>query len=652
MPLVTQPASSILASAGPPAHSLIADADLQSAVDQLLRLDPTFRAIKPPVEKVTAVRQAAARLTAAVARERGAEQPVLTIAFAGATGAGKSTLINSLARSRITRVLGRAAATRQAHVYHHRQTPLGGLPREVALHAVLVPHDRPELYAKVLIDTPDLDTAVLTNRQTTKAVLKAATLVLYVFTPEKYAEERVWSVIEQEKRFSAFAAVLNKSDRVSPDELEKITEDLRSLFAARGAADVRIFRTQANRHEPDEAGALPPPFPDDFAALRAFIEQELQKADIVRMARRQRRAALGAVREAVDAIASPDASVKLDNAADLGARSIEDAADALARQWRGVFAAAEDAVLPAAKRRYHERFRGPIRAWFALWDGLAGIGAKLSGKPADTLDLTDIGAALSADRHAVDDQLNRASQKVQDQLHADGLPVNRWTATVARPASDAVTNHVAAAVEASCRQQALACSPGKAKLATVVSALSALLVAAIVVFGAYRFSVDLYYGQHEKAPLLVLNVVCLTALSMVGLHLLVGLRGTTGSASVSGAGRQACGDALAKVMNGWIKSYRSDLDADLALVREPLTTIEKAYAEEGAADEPEVEPPALEAVSVDDILPSQEDPAPPLAASIEPPSQPADDPPQAPSNAPALSPGKKKGLADYLKDLG
>src|SRR6058998_2331937 len=88
-------------------------AALQSAVDRLARLPDEFRTLRPSLEKVHAVRAAAARLQAAVARERGADQPVLTIAFAGCTGAGKSTLINALARSKITRVIGRAATTRQ-----------------------------------------------------------------------------------------------------------------------------------------------------------------------------------------------------------------------------------------------------------------------------------------------------------------------------------------------------------------------------------------------------------------------------------------------------------------------------------------------------------------------------------------------------------
>src|SRR5688572_3433290 len=110
--------------------------ELVFAVDRLAKLPDEFRALRPPVESLAAIRTAANRLQAAIARERGTDQPVLTVAFAGCTGAGKSTLINALARSRITRVIGRAATTRQAHVYHHRDIRLAGLPSQLAQSAV------------------------------------------------------------------------------------------------------------------------------------------------------------------------------------------------------------------------------------------------------------------------------------------------------------------------------------------------------------------------------------------------------------------------------------------------------------------------------------------------------------------------------------
>jgi GTP-binding protein EngB required for normal cell division len=583
---------------------------LQSAVDRLAKLGGEFRTLRPQPEAVAAVRVAANRLQAALARERGTDQPVLTVAFAGCTGAGKSTLINGLARSRITRVIGRAATTRQAHVYHHRDLRLAGLPNELANSAVMVSHDRPELFAKVLIDTPDLDTAVVANRATTKAILKAATLVLYVFTPEKYAEERVWSVIEQERRFSASAAVLNKADRLSPDELAQVTDDLRGLFVANGAADVRIFRTVAVRHQPpaddagggivgDDASGTPTPpaslasslspaagrFPsDDFEALRTFIERELRLADIMRLARRQRKAAVAALSTAVDGVIPQDTLTRVEAAAAAGRSALGDASTKIVDYWRPTFLAAEDAIVPAAKRRYHERFRGPMRAWFAMWDGAALAAAKFAGRPADTLDLSAIKTSLEAGRQNVEDGLQAVSQTVQDALHAGRLPVGRWQAVVAgRSPAQQVVNETGQAVEGVCRQQATACSPTQERMARVMSWVALAIVAFVIVFGAWRFAYDLAVGRYDQSVLLVINVMGLLVLSMLGLHLVAGMTGPGGqSAPTEATGRAAVAAALDRILAGWLTTYRDELAADVEAVRGQLTTIERTLAAEDA----------------------------------------------------------------------
>ena len=54
-------------------------------------------------------------------------------------------------------------------------------------------------------------------------LLKAAGLVLHVFSPQNYRDERTRSVLREEKRFSACAVVLNKIDLVTPEELQAIT---------------------------------------------------------------------------------------------------------------------------------------------------------------------------------------------------------------------------------------------------------------------------------------------------------------------------------------------------------------------------------------------------------------------------------------------
>ncbi len=188
----------------------------------------------------------------------GPSEPVLTVALAGGTGAGKSTLINALAGHVIAEVSEIRPTTRCLRVYHHREDNLGTLTTELAGEVSFVAHDRPELRLKMLVDSPDLDSFVIRNRATTKALLKRAGLVLYIFSPERYLEERTWTVLRQETVFSACAAVLNKVDRVgSREELEQITEDLRERFAALGLGNIRIFRVCAGRTSRTPMGRCP-----------------------------------------------------------------------------------------------------------------------------------------------------------------------------------------------------------------------------------------------------------------------------------------------------------------------------------------------------------------------------------------------------------
>src|SRR6516165_10194481 len=103
-------------------------------------------------------------------------------------------------------------------------------------HCRLVPHDRPALEYKVIVDTPDLDSNDLANRAKLQAVLPVADVVLYVGSQEKYHDKLGWELFLEQRRRRAFAFVLNKWDRCLQDGAEGVRpdEDLLNDLRAEG----------------------------------------------------------------------------------------------------------------------------------------------------------------------------------------------------------------------------------------------------------------------------------------------------------------------------------------------------------------------------------------------------------------------------------
>ncbi|MFC4591409.1 dynamin family protein [Sphaerisporangium corydalis] len=179
------------------------------------------------------------------------DAPLLAV-VGGSTGAGKSTLVNSLAGADVTEpgvlrpttLAPTLVANPADEAWFTRQSVLPGLARTTGrgrgepgtLRIVTATSLPPGL---ALLDAPDIDSVVTANREIAAQLLAAADLWLFVTTASRYADEVPWGFLRSAReRSTALAVVL---DRVPPEALGPVAAHLHRLLDANGLAGAPLF---------------------------------------------------------------------------------------------------------------------------------------------------------------------------------------------------------------------------------------------------------------------------------------------------------------------------------------------------------------------------------------------------------------------------
>lgn len=219
-------------------------------------------------------------------RLRQIDAPLLAV-VGGSTGAGKSTLVNSLVGDNVSKAGWLRPTTRGPVLVCNpaderwfaegrilpelsRTTGDGSQGGGRTLHVVT--------HAKVpvglaLLDAPDIDSVVAQNRQLAAQLLAAADLWIFATTAARYADAVPWELLRQaQQRSTALAVVLN---RVPPEGVRQISTHLATMLADNGLRRATLF-TVAETTLPTENDRLPDAV---IAPLRAWLARLAGDAD-------------------------------------------------------------------------------------------------------------------------------------------------------------------------------------------------------------------------------------------------------------------------------------------------------------------------------------------------------------------------------------
>ena len=213
-----------------------------------------------------------------IPRLRSIDAPLLAV-VGGSTGAGKSTLVNSIVDADVSRSVVLRPTTTTPVLVHNPQDRewflgdrilpslsrvTGARSDDDAVLSVRLVESRSLPPGMALLDAPDIDSVVSANRALATQLLAAADLWLFVTTAARYADAVPWDLLRQASEHgTALAIVL---DRVPPEAMTDIRSHLAGMLREQGLSTAPIFGIPEARLTP--AGRVPD---SDIARLRSWL---------------------------------------------------------------------------------------------------------------------------------------------------------------------------------------------------------------------------------------------------------------------------------------------------------------------------------------------------------------------------------------------
>ncbi|HNV42854.1 MAG TPA: GTPase domain-containing protein [Ornithinibacter sp.] len=228
-------------------------------------------------------------------RLRAIDAPLLAV-VGGSTGAGKSTLVNSIVGARVSRPGVLRPTTTSPVLVHHpddrgwfadarilpglARVTGDGNPDQAGLDqpgTVRLVESSTLPAGMALLDAPDIDSVVSANRAIAAQLLSAADLWLFVTTAARYADAVPWDLLRTAAdRGTSVAIVL---DRIPAEAIDEIRPHLATMLREQGLPTAPIFTVPEAPLDAD--GQLPPEAVERLSAWLHALASDSRARSIV-----------------------------------------------------------------------------------------------------------------------------------------------------------------------------------------------------------------------------------------------------------------------------------------------------------------------------------------------------------------------------------